>query len=656
MKRLPLLIVTAIVFLLVLGTGLGEAGPAASLLEGDPGESDAGPVEEQLKEPGNLEETLEMEPGGPGDPAKAPEPDPVSNGHNALRANMPAFTGYVDTVEVVKDAVPAPGCRAYEVTLSITGTPQPAPLDVILVLDRSGSMYETIPGSWPSRTPMYYLKKAAKDFAAKVLRANLANRVAVVWFHGPMAFNNYGYETDAELQQVFTSDLDQINVAIEAGEKGGGTNIQAGFCTANKHMENQGREGASRAIVLMTDGCANASVGHTTLEAHNYPTAHNVHTQAAYNEGRSCWNTKGGTSVFTIGLLNAVPATSTWVARDTLKSAQNKGFYEAASAENLTGIYNAIAVELDYSATCAVVADKIPTDKFEFVGITSYSQGSAPIYEQDTGTVTWDAGTIGTGAFLKIKIRALENYAGGAGIPTNDWATLTYTDLNGVHKTKDFPIPVVAVPGPLTVDAGQDRDLPLGGGTILGGDPVAKGGTAPYTYKWECDTDASWSSDDEKPVVAPTKDTEYTVTATDKQGCTRSASVKVTVLKGAITIAKVVESGSTTKKFPIYVEGKGHTWSMLLAHGQSATITGLATGEYTIREVVPMDYKAAISRPVITIGPGALTGEVTITNQRINDSWFRDDDERINTFKVMVSSGAVPWNCRGKHCSPAVSP
>ena len=575
MKRLPLLIVTCIVFLLVLGTGMGEANLAGSLLESDLEEGDARPIEgQQPEEPGDLEETPEMEPGGPDDPVKSPEPDPASTGYHAPRADVPAFTGYADTIEVAKEAVPAPGCRAYEVTLSITGTPQPALLDVILVLDRSGSMYETIPGSWPSRTPMSYLKAAAKDFAAKILNANPANRVAVVWFHGPAAFNSYGLETDAELQQVFTSDLVQINAAIEAGEKGGGTNIQAGFRAANKHMDNQGREGASRAIVLMTDGCANASMGHITSEAHNYPTVHNVHTEAAYNEGKGCWNTRGGTSVFTIGLLNAVPTNSKWVARDTLKQAQNKGFYEAASPENLSDIYDIIAVELDYSATGAVVADRIPTDKFEFVEITSYSQGAAPIYDQDTGIVTWDAGTIGTGAILKIKIRALEKYKGGTAVATNEWATLTYTDLNGASKTKNFPIPVMDVPGPLTVDPGQDHDLPLGGSTTLGGSPVAEGGTAPYTYKWECDTDASWSSIDEKPLVSPTADTKYTVTVTDKLGCTRSASVRIRVIEGVITIRKIVEGGSTAKRFPIYVEGGGHTWSMLLAHDESAVITG----------------------------------------------------------------------------------
>ena len=129
--------------------------------------------------------------------------------------------------------------------------------------------------------------------------------------------------------------------------------------------------------------------------------------------------------------------------------------------------------------------------------------------------------------------------------------------------------------------------------------------------------------------------------------CIRDRAVEAL---GKIKITKEVEpGGSITKKFPIYVEGKGHTWSMLLAHGQSATITGLATGGYTIREVVPMDYKlvpGGQGTVKFTVDNLAETFEVTLTNRKVNDSWFRDEDERINTFRVRASNGAAHLSCR----------
>ncbi|NLI65247.1 MAG: hypothetical protein GX380_00730, partial [Tissierellia bacterium] len=76
--------------------------------------------------------------------------------------------GLKDTIEVDKTAERADcGCRTYEVTLSITGTPQQAPVDVVLILDRSGSMGDsTGSGNYgynkiaqaPANNGSYYVK------------------------------------------------------------------------------------------------------------------------------------------------------------------------------------------------------------------------------------------------------------------------------------------------------------------------------------------------------------------------------------------------------------------------------------------------------------------------------------------------------------------
>jgi len=133
------------------------------------------------------------------------------------------------------------------------------------------------------------------------------------------------------------------------------------------------------------------------------------------------------------------------------------------------------------------------------------------------------------------------------------------------------------VPGPLTVYAGPDREMLLGSSIGIGDNLVVTGGSGAYTYLWTRAGIPGWSSSDLNPTVSPTEDTVYTVTVTDKYGCARSGNVVVTVLKGSITVVKkVLPNGSDTKIFPVYVEGNGNTWSMLLAAGELATITGLA--------------------------------------------------------------------------------
>ncbi|WP_373816878.1 hypothetical protein, partial [Jeotgalibaca porci] len=67
------------------------------------------------------------------------------------------------SVSVDKTAEACEGCRTYEVTLDITGVPPVKPVDVVLILDKSGSMSESTDGyfaisSAPSTNRNYYVK------------------------------------------------------------------------------------------------------------------------------------------------------------------------------------------------------------------------------------------------------------------------------------------------------------------------------------------------------------------------------------------------------------------------------------------------------------------------------------------------------------------
>jgi len=424
----------------------------------------------------------------------------------------------------------------------------------------------------------------------------------------------------------------QVNDAIDDLVADGGTNTQAGFIRARNLMQADGRGGANKVIVFLTDGVPTVSIDREYGPSE--PRQHNNHTRAAYQAGQSCHDL--GYQVYTVALLKDVPQRSLSVAQDTMRRAQNAGYYETFDAPDLTGIYEEIVEELLYSAKGAVITDQIPLDKFEFVRFEGDpSQGQAE-YDESTGLITWNVGDVTTGATLSYVIRAKADFGEGTDVPTNDWAKLDYTDVNGNPQTKHFPVPTVDVPPPLTVDAGEDRTIPYGDGTTLGGNPTATGGTGPYTYLWTCDTDPGWSADVPNPSVYPDTTTRYTVTVTDQYGCSKSDDVLVTVLTGSITVTKHVEAGDKYKKFTIYVEGEdGKLWSMRLAHGESATISGLKANDYrcTIREVVPMDYRLeGIEPSSVVITADTLAHEVAVTNRKVNDSWFRDWDEEENTF------------------------
>ena len=349
-----------------------------------------------------------------------------------------------DTIEVDKTAEAVEGCRAYEVSLGITGTPVEVPLDVILVIDKSGSM------DWESSS-LHHAKEAAKDFVQEILYPGNNNRVAVVTF----SYNNYSnfigipllgrgnLNTDSQINIGFSSDQDQVISAINNIITQTGTNIQAGFRRAKNLMTKEGRSYAKKVIILLSDGVANVSIGE--YPGSDYPTSHNVHTRAAYQEGRSCFDIA---DVYTIGLfggLTGYPSTLV-IARDTLQRAQNKGYYETTSGADLSEIYEEIAGQMGVPATNAVVTDWI-SDNFEFVGFVEPYENAT--YNSNTHTITWEPGTIKGSAQLTYKIRAKAGFQGGNDVSTNVSAKLEYTDVNGNNTSKDFPFPRCTYRSPL---------------------------------------------------------------------------------------------------------------------------------------------------------------------------------------------------------------
>ncbi|MCX7683077.1 MAG: cellulose binding domain-containing protein, partial [Anaerolineae bacterium] len=171
-------------------------------------------------------------------PTRTPTPTATQTPTGSPTPPVTPTPAISNTIGVSKIAQPAPGCREYTVTLRVSGYPPPKPVDVILVIDRSGSMNEPIPGD-PNR-PIYYAKQAALSFAQQVL-ANPNNRVAIA-----------SYSDSATLNQGLTNNLTAVQNAINGLSASGYTNIQQGFYVARTHMQSQGRPIATtaRAIVL----------------------------------------------------------------------------------------------------------------------------------------------------------------------------------------------------------------------------------------------------------------------------------------------------------------------------------------------------------------------------------------------------------------------
>jgi hypothetical protein len=94
----------------------------------------------------------------------------------------------------------ANACNQFDATLSITGNPPDRPIEVILVIDRSGIM---------DGSPLTYAKQAATNFTSQVFKA--ANN--------PLGLNKVGivsYGSTATLDRVLTlaGDSNLVKAAI----------------------------------------------------------------------------------------------------------------------------------------------------------------------------------------------------------------------------------------------------------------------------------------------------------------------------------------------------------------------------------------------------------------------------------------------------------
>ena len=135
--------------------------------------------------------------------------------------------------------------KTIDVTIEFRGDGfalQPTPIDVIMVMDKSGSMsnYNIAPGV----TRMQAAKIAANTFVTKMNEGT--DRIGLVSYDEESTVS-----TDASLGTPFSTVTTKINAITP---NNGPTAMRQGFKQAIDHMKVNGRTTSIRAVILMTDG------------------------------------------------------------------------------------------------------------------------------------------------------------------------------------------------------------------------------------------------------------------------------------------------------------------------------------------------------------------------------------------------------------------
>lgn len=190
---------------------------------------------------------------------------------------------------------------AISSTSNLTTTSS-TPLDIVLVLDASGSMKEKM--GWDGTTKMDALKAAANAFVDEIAKANegiddptMQHRVSVVKFASDASdrigndFTRSGYNYSQRMIGLTPCTQDgkgTITSQINALKPSGATRADYGMSQAQKAL-NDARPGAKTVVVFFTDGT---------------PTMSNEFSESVANRAVSTAKALkgGGTTIYTVGI------------------------------------------------------------------------------------------------------------------------------------------------------------------------------------------------------------------------------------------------------------------------------------------------------------------------------------------------------------------
>lgn len=209
--------------------------------------------------------------------------------------------------DVVNTAAPAEPTDQEKIIYSFT------PLEVVLVLDSSGSMIASNPVN--NKTILSYAQDAAVAFCQTLFAINPASRVAVV------GYDSYAYKV-ADFAGM--SGHNDLQAAIRGIDFGGTTDIGGGMKMAVDMLDASAMPGRQRVVLLLTDGDPN--VGSNPV-------------QYAVDQG---WRAAEDGLVYTIGLVGGMSASRMNTVHRTLNAGYETRYFEV-NFKNVGDITSSLA-------------------------------------------------------------------------------------------------------------------------------------------------------------------------------------------------------------------------------------------------------------------------------------------------------------------------
>ncbi|GIP53396.1 MucBP domain-containing protein [Paenibacillus vini] len=386
-------------------------------------------------------------------------------------------------IQLSKTAEPTGKSGEWKITLKAEGKNLRTSSDVVLVIDKSGSMNEKENKKSPTR--LEKAKEAANKFVENLLQKDAETRIAVVSFNSEAKLNADFYGPNNKTK---------VNDAINSITASGGTNIQAGLQMARNQLSTSTAK--NKLIVLLSDGKPTYSFKGTSATKFNWSENSYGFAINAFDYGKrlgsggdftfedydcywdwfvqKCKNDSykinnykisdngigtiseakiakdKGLKIFSVGL----DVSNDSSAIKVLKDIQSEGYY-SGSSEDLVKIFREMAGKISFAAQDAKVIDPMG-DMFNLklkgavISPDDYSVSQGTVtWDSLTEKFTWNVGNIAEGDpaifTYTVVMDQSKNPVSDVLYPTNGTTTIEYKDVNNRNVSKEFEVPKVSI-------------------------------------------------------------------------------------------------------------------------------------------------------------------------------------------------------------------
>lgn len=438
-----------------------------------------------------------------------------------------------------------------------------------------------------------------------------------------MTSNWYNYSTITYLNNpAWISTRHGWSGNIQASYPSGGTTCQGGngsgaWVTA-QHCLN-GLAGQSNVIFRFTFGSGTTCNSYDGLAIDDFTIENGTPNNPNFNYACAGINTMAFTSITQV-----CPVTSSyaWNFGDPASGASNTS--ASAAPNHVFSAPGTYSVSLTTSGGPCNPSGTI-TKTVVIMSASISAQTPVSCFGGSTGSATVTA-TNGTAPYSYSWAPSGNTTSTASSLAAGNY-TVTVTDNAGCLATSTV---IITQPPVLTVSA-TSTDVNCSGGSDGTATATGNGGTLPYGY--------SWSSGAGTAVVNSLSAGTYTVTITDGNACTSTASAVVSqppVLTATTTVTPVNCFGSNDGTASTNVAGGvgPYTYSWAPSGGNSSNANSLGAGTYTVS--ITDAHSCLVTSSALINQPAVLSASATSTDATCGNN--------NGTATAMVTGGTAPYS------------